>query len=283
MVVRQIYKKGLHLFNSLYPSTNIFSKNWELCIILDACRYDLLIEVADEFDFLKSVDSLNSVDSMTKHWIKKTFIKSYSEEIESTVYITGNPFARNIDTPEPDDIVHVWKWGWDDDVGTVLPETITDETIYYFRNNDVDRAIVHYMQPHIPFLKYDISDPKKPNNFGGDGCVGRNVWDELRDGLLEEEKIWSAYQNNLRVVLNDLEVLLENVDANRAVITSDHGNAFGEWGLYGHPMHMPIPALRKVPWVETVAKDENIYSPDINKRRTRSTDVNEQLKRLGYR
>jgi hypothetical protein len=51
----------------------------------------------------------------------------------------------------------------------------------------------------------------------------------------DEEEIWESYIENLRYVLDHVEVLLENVDAEEVAISADHGNAKGEWGCLRTP------------------------------------------------
>lgn len=65
------------------------------------------------------------------------------------------------------------------------------------------------------------------------------------------------------VVSNDLETLLETVDADRVVVTSDHGNTIGECGTFGHH-GVPLDVLRRVPWVETDATDTGSFEPSID-------------------
>jgi hypothetical protein len=83
-------------------------------------------------------------------------------------------------------------------------------------------------------------------------------------------------------------VLLENVDG-RVAITADHGNLFGEWGLYGHPMHTPVPALLAVPWAEATGVDRRTRDPELEppeslpvSRVYGETDERERLEALGY-
>jgi len=104
----------------------------------------------------------------------------------------------------------------------------------------------------------------------GDGGIARtgshsntaNPWVLLRRGEVTTERVWAAYEANLRYVLEEVAALLDNVSG-RLVLTADHGNCFGEWGLYGHPMHTPVPALLAVPWAETTAVDSGTRSPSI--------------------
>ena len=79
-----------------------------------------------------------------------------------------------------------------------------------------------------------------------------------------------------------MELLLRSVDAESVVVSSDHGNAMGEWGVYGHPPNMPHDCLRNVPWVETTANDNGEYEPSVEPTTTVDASKEEQLKSLGY-
>jgi len=79
-------------------------------------------------------------------------------------------------------------------------------------------------------------------------------------------------------------LLLRNLDAETVIISADHGNAVGEWGVYGHPVGFPHPAVKRVPWVETEANDSHGHTPKIQS--TASSEVEtkakERLRDLGY-
>ncbi|PSP48877.1 hypothetical protein BRC67_12005, partial [Halobacteriales archaeon QH_3_68_24] len=59
---------------------------------------------------------------------------------------------------------------------------------------------------------------------------------ESRKGLTANRE---AYLDNLRIVLDEVAVLLENIDADTVAITTDHGEAFGERNFYRHPVACP--------------------------------------------
>ena len=97
--------------------------------------------------------------------------------------------------------------------------------------------------------------------------------------------MWAAYRANLRYALDDVEVLLDNLDAERVVLTADHGNGVGEFGVYGHPSDLLVPtAIRRVPWVDTTARDTGDHDPAVWGESTTPADENvkEQLRALGY-
>jgi hypothetical protein len=77
-------------------------------------------------------------------------------------------------------------------------------------------------------------------------------------------------------------VFLDNADAETVLITADHGNALGEWGLYGHAGGMPTSAMRDVPLVETTASDSGTYEPEVEPETTSEESLKEKLRDLGY-
>lgn len=71
----------------------------------------------------------------------------------------------------------------------------------------------------------------------------------------------------------------------KTIITSDHGNAFGEYGLFGHPAGYHIQALVKVPWLEAnFKKRKKIQEGVIKDSGTRDAyNLKKRLSDLGYR
>ncbi|MFC5278677.1 hypothetical protein ACFPM1_07900 [Halorubrum rubrum] len=53
--------------------TNVFDRDWDLLVVLDACRVDALREVADEYGFVGDVESMTSVGSTSFEWMNHTF------------------------------------------------------------------------------------------------------------------------------------------------------------------------------------------------------------------
>ncbi|WP_143165319.1 alkaline phosphatase family protein [Halobaculum gomorrense] len=91
----------------------------------------------------------------------------------------------------------------------------------------------------------------------------------------------SAYLNT--TVLDAVEVLLDNVKG-KVAVTADHGNAVGEWGVYGHPAYVPVPAVKRVPWAVTSADGHGSYTVDQEYRNeTADADRDEFLEALGYK
>lgn len=278
-----VYKKALHQVFRFTPDGDpIYTREWDLLIVLDGCRLDLMEEVADDFSYINAVDSVRSVDTMTREWMKKNFRDEYTDEMANTAFICGNPHS---DWLLDDDDFHlldeVWRYGWDGDVGTLPPRPVTDRAISVGRSESPERMILHYMQPHYPFPSHPELDAGIDIDRFGE-LPWDNVWDRLREGKVDQSEVWEAYRGNLSYVLEDIGLLLQNVDAESAVITSDHGNAIGEWGIYGHPIHMPIAEIQTVPWVKTTATDERTHESETVRESTVDSTIEDRLRQLGY-
>lgn len=267
---------------NLYRGASLMEEKWDCLIVLDACRVDALQVVANEYDFLPDIiPSRCSVGSASDVWLKRTFDDKFQEEMGKTVHVTANPNSRQYLAPE--EFLHldeVWIKHFDSDLGTTPPRPVTDYAIDRWRRYRPTRLIVHYIQPHFP----SIPDPL---GFGIEkGAVDPDkhewIWRGGKPEGYSTERIWRAYIANLHHVLKDVELLLNSIDCPSVIISADHGNAYGEWGEWGHP-DKPLPILRKVPDVRTSATDTNSYTPktDLATPPTEG-DVEEVLSALGY-
>jgi len=243
--------------------TSVYEADWDVLVVLDACRPDALRAAAPEWEFIEGVETRRSVGSCSSEWLENTFqVPDHRDAVERTAMVTGNTWTdRYLDADRFALLDEVWKYAWDDDLGTVPAEALTERAVSVAREHDPDRLVVHYMQPHHPFV---------PDPIAGDSGMARtgeyssetSPWVLLRQGDVSEQRVREAYEANLQYALESVELLTENVDG-RVAITADHGNLFGEWGLYGHPMHTPVPALLAVPWAETTARDDGTCDPTL--------------------
>lgn len=254
--------------------TNVFDRDWDLLLILDACRYDMYQDV------IGTCEKIWSVGSSSPEWMENTF---HHKETKNTAYITGNQYSSD----NPTDwamIDDVWKWAWDEENGTVPPDPITDRVIYTGRQGDYDRILAHYMQPHYPFLgsSRDFGRMSKENHGNDDPMQYEGPWLEMYyDDRYDLGELKEAYWSNLEFVWNHVRRILENFDG-KVVITADHGNAMGELGLWGHQPGFLHPQMRWVPWDEREAVDTKSYEPEIILPQDQDFDRQEQLKSLGY-
>lgn len=292
---------GIWFGNRFDWGTNIFELDWDLLILLDACRVDVLEEVACEFEFLNNeISSYYSVGGSTLEWTANTFVNQYIEDISNTVFISNNPWPWRILeegfrlneyyenwTPVREDTInqgellrHVpaWKFGKrsSQDRKQSGSELVRDLAIREGRKGNFDRMIVHFIEPHSPYvakLKNNPDDELLPSE--------QNPFGYLRDGG-DRTKVWDHYKNELISALNDIESLLQNIDANRVLITADHGEAFGEYGVFGHTAGSFHPHVRKVPLTSCQAIDTNEIAPDITMEANSDINIEERLEHLGY-
>lgn len=302
---RSAYNGFWYSLTSRYPiGTNVFSKEWDLLIILDGCRVDALRTVAPEYGFLGEVGSILSVGSASHEWTVKTFRTKHLAEIEKTGFISSNPFFDRVferrETPPFSYSVPISipKWDlvskedfcytewvnthidpyWEAvglDFNIKSAEYVTDRTIIAGRSKDCERIIAHYFQPHRPFVYRAVKSGTLTEKDD-------RPYELARKGELSKEELWGRYLDNLRYVLNSVEKLLDNLDAERVVISADHGNLVGELGIYGHPGGFPHPSLKRVPWAVTTASDTRTHHPDPDIVYDEDHDSFDNLRALGY-
>ena len=301
-ILRRVYNYGyvapvLSLTSRFPVGTNVFEKEWDALILLDTCRVDALSQIASEYEFLpSSINNLTSVGSTSSEWIAHTFSEQYRDEIQNTAYISGNGHAQFIleDGKHPEEtedvpactqwttvdsdalgaLKHIWRY--DHGPGHVRPEIVTDAAINIARSDNFDRIIIHYSQPHAPYTARIVQEG---------GQLQEHEEQPFRYLLSggSREKVFETYLSNLRWVLRSVSKLLKNLDAPKTIISSDHGEAFGEFGFYGHQVAAPIPEIKYVPWAVTTGIDKETYTPDLEWKNHSATTVEEHLKALGYR
>ena len=300
-LVEQLGKAfALGTSSRLRYGTNIFERDWDLLIVLDACRTDVLREFRSSYPILADFETIWSVGSATREWAANTFTAAHRDEIADTAIVAGNATVEHVlnaggtgiesefvdrftdwsvvDSSAVGTIDSVWDYGMNDPYGgTTLPSVVTDRAVSICRAGNFERYIVHYIPPHIPYRAKALIENRSLDDHE------RDPWTFLRSND-SDEPVRSAYQRELDWVLEHVEVLLNNVDAQKVVITADHGELFGELGLYAHPAGVPHPNLRRVPWVETTANDSGIYTPKLSGERNVSprSNAREQLENLGY-
>lgn len=261
----------------------LFDYDWDLAIILDACRYDLAEEfIKKNTTELDIPEQVYSVGSKSPQWVRRTFSHATNEQLQNTTYVTGNVYSNKC----PDQvkrIERVWEQSWDPQLETVPPRPVTDRTIELMRDDGTGRYIVHYMQPHLPSVHTSSNEtngwlplegsPRKNREGGGE-------WKAAKEG--NPKQVTKAYKNNLRPVIKEVELLLQNVNASKVIITADHGNYLGEDGRWGHPAYHTHSAVRHVPWWETTATDNETHTPNSRNRPQSSISREDKLESLGY-
>jgi hypothetical protein len=165
----------------------------------------------------------------------------------------------------------VWRYHEESgDIDATPPRSVTDVAINVGRDSAPERMIVWYMQPHFP--------ARTLNETG--------VFKKVRDGEIDRNRALDAYVDNVQYVLDEVALLLENLDAETVAITADHGENFGEYGVYGHAPNIPTPQLKLVPWLTVSARDTRSHSPANDSKTNEgdeTVDVDSRLSALGYK
>ena len=265
---------------------DIFDEDWDTLCILDACRYDMF---ARRSSLPGRLESRRSKASSTPEFLQTNFD---GRDLRDTVYVTANPqFYQNQDSLQTQfhEVVNIWREeGWDEDYGTVLPETVTEYATRAARDYPNKRLLVHYMQPHYPFIDADTTFDKGHMT----GADRENVWEKLLSGTLDvdQDEIWRIYEENLDRALPAVRELMEGLDG-KTVITADHGNMVGERSFpipireWGHPRGIYTEELVTVPWLEFESGPRREIK--TGEASTQSVDVDDgvvadRLQHLGY-
>lgn len=286
--VATIFNATVH--NAVYPKgdgLDVLAEDWDTLIILDGCRYGTF---RDNQDLPGRLERRRSKGSESWEFLRHNF---EGKSIYDTVYVTANPHAEKL----PDDTFHATKnllaTHWDPELETVPPKSMTEQAIKARNEYPAKRLIVHYMQPHFPFIG---PSGRKLQQKGIDmhredmDHESAQVWVNLRYGRLDHNSVQEAYIENLQLALPYVAQLLDELTG-KTVITSDHGNLIGErtWPIplrqYGHPGGLRVPELREVPWhiVETTPRPTICSDPPTKNRALNEELIEERLRDLGYR
>jgi hypothetical protein len=229
-----------------HSGVSVVEEDWDVLVVLDACRHDFFEELNNLDGELSKRTSLGA---SSEEWLNDNFTGFY----EDIVYLSANPYVTPTDdggfrSDEHFPSKQVYSLILDDDVqenGVVIPEKLTERAISKSRELGGDeRMIVHYMQPHIPY----IGKPAYP-----EGTVAE-VAEEVGDERLKE-----LYRANLERVLESVRELKQNISG-KIVVTADHGEMLGEYGIYGHYPGIYFDELVEVPWLETQGEKEKEIS-----------------------
>lgn len=268
-----------------------FEEDWDNLLVLDACRYD---SFARRSGLPGRLERRRSKGSTTVEFLRATVDGA---DLRDTVYVTANPQLhqhRESIRARFHDVIDVWREaGWDEESGTVLPETVTEHARRAAREYPHKRLVVHYIQPHYPFIDARTDFDKAPLTGAEDGR--ENVWNLLLRGTLDvdRDEIRRLYEENLERALPSVESLLGDLGG-RTVVTADHGNMIGERAVpipireWGHPRGIYTEELVAVPWlVHDDGSRRTIRKEDLDGRDERVDEVDgsvvaDRLRDLGY-
>lgn len=280
--------RPVHAVTRGTDGVDLLGREWDNLIVLDACRADLFEETIDT-DRFDDYERVTSGGSMTAEWVQRYFDGDHGD----IAYVTSNPYVAVHAGDSFHALVEVYADEANVEKGTVRPEPVAAAGREAAADHPNKRRVVHFMQPHHPFL--DAPELQEYSNWGIDDVFDGGVAEGMDDpfvaleaGLITREQLWSAYRRNLEIVAEHALSLAEELPG-RTVVTADHGNLVGERLSplpvrgYGHPPGLRLPALTEVPWA--VLEGERV---DVSEGATRSeveTDEQsrqERLEALGY-
>ncbi len=132
----------------------IMKDKWDVLIILDACRFDYFSKHYRPY-FTGKLEKRISLGSCTSEWC----VNSFTDHYPDTIYISANPYINSkmkVSGFEGknhfEKVIDVWKSEWDEKLGTVLPNKVNGAAIKIIKAHPGERFIIHYLQPHAPYL-----------------------------------------------------------------------------------------------------------------------------------
>lgn len=238
-------------------AVQVTDEDWDNLIVLDSCRHDAFERVAD-LDRFNDYRSVVSAGSHSSEWTRRNFT---GRQFGDIVYVSANPHTSKLAGDSFHKIVEMWDREFDDAAGTVPPNAMADaarEAIAEYPNK---RLVVHFMQPHGPFLGSDIPDNEV------------------------DDRYWEAYDQNLRFVLETVHELLNDLPG-RTVITADHGQIAPSrlrdvLGVSGHKPGLRHPGLVRVPWAVFEGERRRIVAGTTDD--ATADGIDDRLRDLGYK
>lgn len=252
--VNRLYHNRLYNRSYNPAGVDVMAEDWDVLVVLDACRYDMF---RDQHALPGTLEARRSRGSHTSEFIFGNF---HDRAFLDTVYVTASPIlyrglGRKYRT-RFHDVVNVWaEHGWDEASRTVLPETTTEFALEAADRYPNKRLVVHYIQPHYPFIGSDVV--AEGATVPDPDVLETDIWLQLMTGELDvsRERVWEAYRDNLDRALPHVADLLAEIPG-KTVVTADHGNMLGERAApvpvreWGHPPGVYTRELTEVPWLE---------------------------------
>jgi hypothetical protein len=225
---------------------------WDLAIVLDACRYDVFAGA----NWLPGrLEKKVSPGSSTEEWLAA----SLEGRFDDVVYVSASPYVSRVYLQQVGlgqpfaHLEEVWKYGWDETLHTVPPQAVSAAYLRLRPAWPEGKFVLHFMQPHHPFIGPTRLEQEGWRQYWGAletdlaELDGKAVYQLLEEGRIDRAAVWQAYLDNLRLVLAHIQDLQGALPA-RVVITADHGDCFGEYGVFGHPSGLALPELIEVPF-----------------------------------
>lgn len=267
-------------FNS--RGTDIFDADWDNLIILDACRYDVFRERADDL-LPGQLERRTSRAATTSEFVRAHFA---NRKLHDVVYVTGNSWILKIGDDIGADVFSVVNAKNDRDFDQ---HWITEEAVQAAEDHPDKRILVHFIPPHHPFV-----GPTAEEHLPSFEEQASDFFERVRRRELDvpDDLLRIVYAENLDRVLPRVEELLDEFRG-KTVVTADHGEHLGDRSSpipvkeYGHHGGLYSEPLVAVPWHvhvngdrKDIVEDEPLED-DIDRRSPE--EIDHQLRALGYK
>jgi len=263
---------------------DILNEDWDILIILDACRFDAFSDVYKEFFEDGILKKAISPATHTMEFLNKIF-KGFYDDI---IYISATPFVNSSRTVTHREngktwtfnaskhfhkVVDAWDFGWNEELQNVHPKEVNKAFIREYLKYPKKRFILHYMQPHRPFISVKeaghshTSDDNAPQKLSIKGLAQKYLSETLiwkikkvlgikTNSVVEKiyrNKGWDGvkeiYKNEIRLALKYVSMIVNSISANY-IITADHGERLGEYLFRDRHAGKRDREVIEVPWME---------------------------------
>jgi membrane-anchored protein YejM (alkaline phosphatase superfamily) len=241
--------------------------------------YDAFATVVGEELGTEPLERRISRGSATREWVRANFA---GRTLDDLVYVDSNAHYQHL-SDEIDAAVFKYRLVENDLFGgvTAHPDAVTDAALDAAETYPHKRLLVHYMQPHHPFIGPSAVDLEHEDSF----------LKTVRENGLDRETVVAYYRENLDIALESVRRLVDGVEG-RIVVTSDHGEMLGNRERpipvvrYYHPEKLYVPELVEVPWlVHETGERPRIRGGDLQRDESALDEeaIDEKLRDLGYR
>lgn len=232
----------------------IKESDWDALLVFDACRVDAMEELmkTEGHGGLTEVVETPTTTATTE-WAASIWSSVNTSDI---TYIAGNPawkMARDVHDfdleSEVDELIDAASGdvikgdsAWSRYLKATRPDVITE-----MAREAEPPVVVHYLQPHTPFIgDIRIGTVKSDHRVLDSIDTNRTTTGLAEAGHITTELYRAGYVDNLHVAWQSARQLLPDFDS--IALTSDHGEMLGpndySHGEHGDPRHT------LVPWVE---------------------------------
>ncbi len=250
----------------------ILDRDWDVLLLLDACRYDYFEILCP---FKGKLTPFDIGCNGTKKYMQMNFS---SPECSDVVFVNHLIlFPEWVNTSLFHAVIDAHNICWNQDYGTVLPEDNSRVGLETINKYPDKRIVIHYSQPHDPFLDRNTTIIKRKTHKQIVYRNSRTAWAAKRLNSLKNifppmpfwyiEKVFGSsagigeiyfsegfaglkksYEYNTIRALNSMKKIVDIRDK-KVVITSDHGKMLGEGFMYSHGYWTPK-VVTTVPWFE---------------------------------